>query len=104
MEAETFLIEVSNRGERFACRQGDLLLIAMERAGKRAISVGCRKGGCGMCKVRVLTGTYETLPMSRAQVSEAEQHAGFALACRLRPTSALQIESDHFQNRSDPTT
>ena len=68
----------------------------MEKAGKQAIKVGCRKGGCGMCKVRVLTGVYQTLKMSRAHVTEQEEQQGFALACRTQVGGDLVIESDHF--------
>ncbi len=100
MAATKHSIEVSNRNERFECEQDHLVLFAMEAAGKNAIAVGCRKGGCGMCKVRVLKGAYHTLKMSRAHISEEEQQEGFALACRLSPESSLLIESDHFQPRN----
>lgn len=100
MTPTKFAIEVRNRQEHFECEQDHLVLLAMEAAGKNAIAVGCRKGGCGMCKVRVLKGAYSTLKMSRAHVSEKEQQEGFALACRLRPESSLLIESDHFQPRN----
>lgn len=91
-----YVIQVSNKQSQFDCAEGELLLPAMEKAGSHAIHVGCRKGGCGMCKVRVLEGHYQTLKMSRAHVSETEEQAGFVLACRTSPLTHLTIESDHF--------
>jgi Ferredoxin len=34
------------------------LLVAMERAGQALIPVGCRGGGCGKCRIRILKGEY----------------------------------------------
>ena len=89
-------IQVTNRDESFTCDNDSLLLQGMEKAGKQAIRVGCRKGGCGMCKVRVLSGHYQTLKMSRAHVSAQEEQQGFVLACRTQVQGDLVVESDHF--------
>lgn len=90
-------ISVVNRQQVFYVPKGQPLLMAMEKIGQRAIGVGCRGGGCGLCKIKVLQGEYQTKRMSRAHVSEDEQALGFALACRLTPLSDLVVESDHFQ-------
>ena len=68
------------------------MLLALERQGVTAIRVGCRQGGCGACRVRVVSGTYETKKMSRNHVSEEEAAQGYALSCRLLPTSDLLLE------------
>ncbi|GLR64549.1 hypothetical protein GCM10007878_19870 [Marinospirillum insulare] len=73
--------------------------MAMAKLSQRAIHVGCRGGGCGLCKVKVLQGDYQTKRMSKAHISEEEAAMGFALACRLTPLSDLELESDHFQLR-----
>lgn len=91
-----YRIEVRNRHSQFLARPGKTLLVAMELAASQAIAVGCRGGGCGMCKIRVLAGQYDSKRMSRAHISEQEQADGFALACRVLPRSDLVIESDHF--------
>ena len=57
-----------------------------------AIPVGCRGGGCGICRIRVLSGDYKTEKMSRKHVSEEEQARGMALACRVYPRSDLRVE------------
>ncbi|HSM67137.1 MAG TPA: 2Fe-2S iron-sulfur cluster-binding protein [Ilumatobacteraceae bacterium] len=59
-----------------------------------AIAVGCRGGGCGVCRVRILDGTYTTKRMSRRHVSEADEHAGVVLACRTIPTSDLRLRCE----------
>jgi ferredoxin len=59
-----------------------------------AIAVGCRGGGCGVCRVRILDGTYATKRMSRRHVSEADEHAGVVLACRTIPTSDLRLRCE----------
>ena len=68
------------------------MLATMKRIGARGIPVGCRGGGCGICKVQVLTpGRYRTLKMSRAQISEDDEAIGICLACKLIPESDLTL-------------
>jgi ferredoxin len=59
-----------------------------------AIAVGCRGGGCGVCRVRILDGTYTTKRMSRRHVSEADETVGVVLACRTIPTSDLTLRCE----------
>jgi len=79
--------------ETIECRPDEPVLSALERSGLASVPVGCRGGGCGVCKVRVVEGRYHTGRMSRAQVSEAEERQGFALACRLYADGALVLEA-----------
>ena len=57
-----------------------------------AIPVGCRGGGCGVCRVRIVAGTYTTRRMSRRHVSEVDEAEGLALACRVIPTSDITVQ------------
>lgn len=86
-----YTIRIDGIDEPFICRPQEMLLAGMVRLGKRGIPVGCRSGGCGVCKVQVQQGEYTTGKMSRAQVSEQEEQAGFVLACRCQPNSDLVI-------------
>ncbi|RMF09085.1 MAG: ferredoxin [Alphaproteobacteria bacterium] len=79
--------------EVFECRNNESVLVAMERLGLAVVPVGCRGGGCGVCKVRVLDGWYHTGKMSRAQVTEQEEREGYALACRLYPDGPLVLQA-----------
>jgi ferredoxin len=83
--------EITIKDKTFQCREDTSLLIAMGLAGEKEISVGCRAGGCGVCKVRVISGEYETKAMSQAQVSEQEQADKLVLACRVFPRSDMTI-------------
>ncbi len=88
----SFDILIENNGERFPCASNENVLRGMECLGRRGIPVGCRGGGCGICKVQVLNGEYRVEKMSRACVSEDEQRQGFALACRLFADGDLRLQ------------
>ena len=96
-DRKTHLIRVTNRDQSFKCAEDQVLLVAMERMSAAAINVGCRGGGCGVCKIRILQGDYECKRMSKAHISEEEIQQGFVLACRVFPRTDLEIESDHYQ-------
>ncbi len=90
-------IEVAGSGEQFRCSEEQHLLQGMQtaRIGEpllKVIPVGCRGGGCGVCRIRILSGEFEAKKMSRKHVTEEEQAAGIVLACRVFPRSALTIE------------
>ena len=67
------------------------VLRAMEQACARGIDVGCRSGGCGVCRSEVLAGTYTERPMSKAHVPAEDRARGVILACRIIPTSDLVL-------------
>jgi ferredoxin len=84
---------VEQSGEAFHCALDESLLQGMLRLGRRSIPVGCVNGGCGVCKVRIVAGEVRPLgPMSRTHVSAEEQAAGYALACRVAPVTAVRLE------------
>jgi ferredoxin len=70
-------------GDGFRCGPDERVLLAMERQGRTDIPVGCRGGGCGICRVQVVQGRYRTGPMSRRHVTAEDAGNGYALACRL---------------------
>lgn len=88
------MVTVTVGDARFELRGDVSVLVGMERLTlfPRPIPVGCRNGGCGKCKVRVVSGEYRTGKMSRAHISEAEQAEGWVLACRLYPESDVVLE------------
>jgi ferredoxin len=89
MTAYTILIE--DTGESYPCTDTRSVLQGMEALGKKGIPVGCRQGGCGVCKVRVAEGSFSRRVMSREHVSADEEAAGCALSCRIKPTSDLRL-------------
>lgn len=86
-----FTITVVDDGSSYRCTDTRTLLEGMEALGKKGIPVGCRGGGCGVCKVQILRGAYTKRVMSREHISEQEEADGYVLACRVRPTSEVQL-------------
>ncbi len=87
-----YRITLKDAGIAYDCSHEQTLLAGMEKLGRQDIPVGCRGGGCGICKVRILDGHYTTKKMSRAHIGENEQGQGFVLACRCFPGSDLTLE------------
>ena len=77
-----FSVAIGNTQERYACRTDQTLLGGMEQLGRKGITVGCRGGGCGVCKVRIESGRTRCERMSRSHISADEEAAGYVLACR----------------------
>lgn len=67
------------------------MLGGMEGLRRKGIPVGCRSGGCGVCKIRIEKGRVRRGPTSRAHVSLEEEAAGVALACRCYPEGDLEL-------------
>lgn len=84
-------VVIEETGESYRCAQNESLLAGMERLGKRGIPVGCRGGGCGVCKVEVTAGSFTRRVMSREHVSVEDEAAGRLLACRVYPTSDIRL-------------
>ena len=89
-----FEITLTESRDCFYCTEGQNVLHAMERLGRTGIPVGCRGGGCGVCRVQVLgDGKFRTLKMSRSQVSVSDEVSRICLACKLIPEGNLHIRA-----------
>ncbi len=83
-------ITIEGSAQAFSSQAGQSALDAM--VGRpSALEVGCRSGGCGVCRVEVLHGDYHCGDMSAEQISPECRAAGIALACRLYPGSDLHL-------------
>ena len=87
----SYTITIAETGESYRCLDERSVLEGMEALGRKGIPVGCRQGGCGVCKVQVLEGAYSKRVMSRAHVSAEEEAGGCVLSCRIRPASDLRV-------------
>jgi len=87
-------IQLADEQTRFEAGADVSVLVAMERAGQALIPVGCRGGGCGKCRIRILQGEYFSKRMSRAWVSPEQEAEGTVLACRVYARGDLTIEPD----------
>jgi len=88
----TYNIEILNTDESYQCKSTESLLDGMARLGRKGIPVGCRGGGCGICKIKIESGEYSTRKMSRCHVSEEEQASGIVLACKVFAESNLTLK------------
>lgn len=89
--SERYRVTLENTGETFTCAEDQNILRGMELLGRRGIPVGCRGGGCGVCKVHISEGEYVTRRMSREAISAEEEAEGTVLACRVFPRSDLAL-------------
>jgi len=91
MDASIFRIEVVNRNIKVNCKSDENVLHAIEHQASGKFMVGCRFGGCGFCRCKVVEGSYQELVMSKTYISEEDQREHIVLACRITPTSDLKI-------------
>src|SRR4051812_22206477 len=83
-----FNVTVENSEYRFPCEPNESVLDAAQRAGLE-IPFSCRKGVCGTCKGRIVSG--DSRAFSGDAMSPAERAEGQALFCNTRPRSDLTI-------------
>lgn len=72
---------------------GTLMIAPFVGQAHPAVPVGCRGGGCGVCRVQVLSGGYESKRMSRRFVTDDDARAGFVLACRMVVTDDVEVRA-----------
>jgi len=87
-------VTIRDTGESYTCHENQHLLNGMASMGKRGIPSGCHGGGCGVCRIRVISPktAYRTLAMSRDYISEEDEASGIVLACRTFPLQDLEVE------------
>lgn len=98
-----YMVVIEESGTSYACRSKESLLEGMHRLGRRGIPLGCRGGGCGVCKVQIAEGQYHTGVMSRDHVSPQDEAQGRVLACRVFPCSDISLKViGHLQRKFYP--
>lgn len=86
-------VEIVQIGESYLCATNENLLKGMLKLGRKGIPAGCASGGCGVCKVRIVSGQVQSSgPISRAHVSVEEDAQGMTLACRVTPVTTIRLE------------
>ena len=89
--SETYTITLLPMGEVLPCSPGETVLSAILHAGARVV-FGCTGGGCGVCKMRLISGHLDYGRYSAAVLSEEERREGFFLSCQAMPVSDLTIQ------------
>jgi ferredoxin len=91
-EREGYRITVKDTGESFPCAGDQAVLAAMIRARRGPVNYGCCNGGCGVCRMRIVSGDWTLFrPMSQAHVSKTDLDRGIVLLCCVHPRSDLII-------------
>jgi NAD(P)H-flavin reductase/ferredoxin len=85
----TFAVSVADTEFRFPCEPNESVLDAAQRAGLE-IPYSCRKGVCGTCKGRLISG--EARAFAGDALGAAERAEGLVLFCNARPRSDLVIK------------
>lgn len=91
MATTGFVVKIADTGEAFSCHAGESVLMGMARTGRKGIPVGCRGGGCGVCKVEVVSGQFEQRRMSCKHVTPDDARCRRLLACCIFPRSDMEV-------------
>lgn len=75
----------------FSCASGETIIHAFEKTGLDTIFFGCRRGGCGLCKVQLLDGAVRIGVMSARHVNATDVDHGIVLACCTYPDSDVTL-------------
>lgn len=85
------LLRIEGAGVVVRSRDGEPILTALARSG-HTHRFGCRRGGCGVCKVELVSGGVRYPTQVADQVlSPAERAAGVCLSCRAVPEGDVVI-------------
>lgn len=91
---QRFEISFEGQSQRFRAASDRTLLASLVTEGVTLLSVGCRSGGCGICRIKVVEGAYRTMTMNRARITRDDEDQGIVLACRVVPASDLLIRPE----------
>ena len=86
-----YTLTLSPVGDPVPCDPGETVLAAILGSGA-SVMFGCRGGGCGTCKMRMISGLVEHGRCSTAALSKEERKSGWFLSCQARALSDLTIE------------
>jgi ferredoxin len=76
----------------FYCAEDEAVFRAMLRAGKGPLRYGCCGGGCGVCRMKIVSGKWAGFKsMSAAHVGNEDKKEGIVLLCCVQPKSDLVI-------------
>ena len=86
-----YTIKINGQDVEFPCEEGDTILRAGLRAGL-GLPYECNSGGCGSCKIEVLSGEVDDLWEGAPGLSERDIKKGRQLSCQCVPTSNCEIK------------
>jgi ferredoxin len=85
-------VTVHPSGEVIYLDPGETVLSGLYKAGY-AYAIGCRRGGCAVCKVDCLSGQFDyDHPIAETVLTTGERADGTCLTCRAVPDGDITIE------------
>ena len=85
-------VTIHPTGEVIYLDPGETVLSGLYKAGF-AYTVGCRRGGCAICKVDCRSGEFSyNHPVADTVITDPERTDGTCLTCRAVPETDLTIE------------
>ena len=102
LRAGVFTITLNPVGDAIACGPAESVLAAILRSGASVV-FGCRGGGCGTCKMRLISGQVEHGRCSAAVLPEEEKQSGWFLSCQARALGDLTVELTAANRYRGPT-
>jgi CDP-4-dehydro-6-deoxyglucose reductase len=86
------VITVHPSGEMIYLAPDETVLSGLYKAGY-AYAIGCRRGGCAVCKVDCLSGQFDyDHPIADSVLTTGERTDGTCLTCRAVPKGDITIE------------
>ena len=84
-------VTIHPTGEVIHLEPGETVLSGLYKAGF-AYTIGCRRGGCAICKVDCRSGEFHyNHPVAATVITEAERTDGTCLSCRAVPEANIII-------------
>ena len=96
----SYKVVIKPSGHSFQVEEGESVLDAALRNGY-ALPSGCRNGGCGSCKGKLLSGDLDYGTNTPRALNEGDVNKGMALFCQARPCSDLTIEVEEVAAAED---
>lgn len=93
-------IVVQPLGTQVEARAGESVLDALRRS-RVPVFFRCTRGGCGVCKMRLLAGQLAHGRYSKAALTDEERLDGFFLSCQCVPVDDVEIS---LVDERDPDT
>jgi phenol/toluene 2-monooxygenase (NADH) P5/A5 len=88
-----FTIKLLPAERSFTCGENETILNAAFRVGIQ-LPHGCRQGGCGSCKARIVEGEVDDSDASTAALMDFERTSGLTLLCSAYPASDVVVWSE----------
>ncbi len=96
----SYSVQIESTDHVFQVDEGEYILDAALRQGI-ALPYGCRGGGCGACKSKILQGDIEYPDGLPPGLGREDQKNGFALLCMAVAKSDLVLQSHELQSDTE---